>query len=287
MGTGFDHVGEWATSPEEGRYAFATLRKIPSQATVARWWVDLSMAAGIPRPNYYAAEPLVAAELDGMDGIYHGTDQSPYQKHLATLLLTTPTAGLVGQYMLMDYLLFYPFVDGDAAGETQTMDNTVTLSRYTDGEGVMAMAVAVSPMLGGGSFTFDYVNQDGDPKTSPTATVATTAAGISSIITSQPAVAGQTGPFLRLASGDTGIRSISAVNVIGALGGLFALVLVRPLANHAIREINTPSEMEYVSGNPAPPKIHDGAYLNMIVNCAATVAAGTLSGFAETYWSED
>ena len=42
----------------------------------------------------------------------------------------------------LDYLLYYPFIDMDAAGEDQTMTNGVTLPRFTDGAGVRMMAVA-------------------------------------------------------------------------------------------------------------------------------------------------
>ena len=42
--------------------------------------------------------------------------------------------------ILADYLLYYPtIVDGNT--DPQVMNNTVTLPRYTDGKGVMMMAV--------------------------------------------------------------------------------------------------------------------------------------------------
>lgn len=284
--TGFTTIKEWAASDEDGRQIQGTIRKVPSQASTAGWWVDLSMAAGIPLPNYYASPPLEADLLDGFKGIFHGPDQSPAAKHLSMLTLMTPTAGLVGQYRLLDYLLAYSFVDGDDTG-VQTMDNAVTLPRYTDGDGVMVMAVAVAPSTGGGSFTFNYVNQDGDPKTSPAQPCAAAAASIASLVTSAPATSGSGGPFLKLAAGDTGVRSITSVQFTTPNGGLVALVLVKPIAATFIEEINTPAEIEFLSTKVPPPRIYDGAYLGLIVNCAATVAAGLLTGWADTYWSEE
>lgn len=284
---GFQNLREYTDAFENGRTHFCSLRKVPSQATTAGWWADLSMASGNPPPNYYAATPLVAAELDGMRGIFHGADKSPASKHLAQIGLMTPTAAMVGRYMICDYLLYYPFVDGDDA-DTQSMDNTVTLPRYEDGEGVMVMAVIVAPTTGSGIFTFEYVNQDGATVTSPAQQCATTAASIATIATSQQAVAGAPGgPFLRLANGDTGVRQINSVTFSVLNGGLLALVLVKPLADIAIREINTMAETEFVRHRAGVRQILDGAYLNLIVNVAGTIAAGQLAGYARFAWSDD
>lgn len=281
---GFASVGRFAGAEEAGRTHVCSFRKVPSQATVAGWWCDLSMAAGNPKPNYYASSPLVAATLDGFDGVFHGSAQSPATKHLTHLLAVSPTAGFVGQLQLLDYVLYYPFVDGDSLDE-QPMDNTVTLPRYATGEGLQVMAVNVTPTIGGGTFTFTYVDQDGNTQTSPVQTCSTTAGGIASVTTSQQATGG-TGPFLTLASGSRGIRSITSVTFLAGSGGLMSLVLCKPIVDFAIREINTPVEVELVSRRPGPPQIVDGAYLNFIANTAATVAAGTLTGLARFAWSE-
>jgi hypothetical protein len=289
---GFTSIRDYAAACPEGRCRTASVRKVPSNASTAQWWVDLSMAPGNPQPNYYVGTPLESTRLnyagspdvvrDG--GIYHGDDVSPASLHLMEWMLETATTGLVGEYMLLDYLVFYPFLDLDDTG-VQTLDNTVTLPRYDDGAGVRAMLVATAPTAGGGSFTFDYVDQDGAAKTSPTQGYSTAVAGIQSIPTSEPATAAGGQPFLQLAGGDTGVRSITSWTNIAPGGGLAALVLVRPLASHAIYEVSTPSEKSFVSAHPAPPRIYDGAYLGMIMRCAATVAAGLLAGRLTYVWS--
>lgn len=283
---GFNSHAELGRAFDEGRTHTAHLRKVPSQASVARNWVDLSMAAGNPKPNYYASTPLVAQTLEGFDGIFHGDAKSPASKHLYQFGLVSPTAAFVGQFELLDYLLYYPFIDGDAVGELQSMDNTVTLPRYTDGDNVRVMAVAVAPTTGGGTFTFDYVDADGVARTSPVISANTTAANIATLITSQQGVASGGRPYLLEAAASRGVRQITGVTVISAIGGLFALVLVKPIAQHAIREINTPAEIEFVRQRAGCPRIYDGAYLNMICSPAATVAAGLLAGWAKFAWSE-
>lgn len=283
---GFGSVKSYVDARLGGREHFCSIRKVPSQASTAGWWVDLSMAAGNPPPNYYASEPLVAATLEGLRGIWHGDDKAPATKHLAELGLVTPTAGLVGWYMMLDYLLYYPFIDGDDA-DAQVMDNTVVLPRHADGDGVQVMAVAVAPTTGTGVFTFDYVNQDGVSRTSPPQGCSAAAANIASLVTSSQATANGGGPFLNLASGDTGVRSITSVQFSTLNGGLIALVLVKPLADSAIREVNTMRELSFVNGRAAPPRVLDGSYLNFIVNCAASVAAGSLVGYANFAWGSD
>lgn len=283
---GFRNLSRYARSYDEGRMYSTTFRKVPSQASTAGWWVDLSMAAGFPVPNYYASNPLESAVLNGGRGIYHGDDKSPASKHLAEFQLVTPTAGLVGNYTLMDYVMYYPFIDTDTSDE-QAFDNTTTLPRYSTGDGVQAMAVALAPTAGGGSFYFTYYNQAGVLQTSPTQLYTTTAAQIATLVTSQQAVSGSGIPFLRLATGDTGIRSmVSWVNVSSGGPANIAVVLVKPLLTMPVQEINAPTQVTLVSQRAASPRVYDDAYLGLICNCAATVAAGLLTGIATFIWSD-
>lgn len=283
---GFNSHTELGRAFDQGRTHTAHLRKVPSQASVSGNWVDLSMAAGNPKPNYYAASPLVAATLEGFDGIFHGDAKSPASKHLYQFGLMTPTAAFVGQFELLDYLLYYPFVDGDAVGETQSMDNTVALPRYADGDGVRAMIVAVAPTTGGGTFTYDYVDTEGVARTSPVISCNTTVANIATVLTSEQGVAAGGQWSLRMDAASKGIRYVTAVNVISAIGGLFSLVLVKPLAQAAIREVSVASEIEFGRQRPIFPRIYDGAYLNMICRPSGSVAAGQLAGWAKFAWSE-
>lgn len=290
---GFANMAEYAESYERGQRRFFDFRKAPSatQASVAGWWYDLSMIGGYPPPQYYAGAPLEATVLEYQDtgnnryyGIFHGDNISPAKLFLRRMLLTTPTAGFVGAYKLLDYLLFYANVEGDELAE-QVFDNTATLPRFADGAGVMAMAVCQAPTTGSGSFTFNYINQDGVAKTSPTQFCGTTGATTPLLVTSQPATAAGRGPFLQLAGGDTGIRSITGLTMLVANGGLMSIVLVKPLAEFCIDEINTPREREFAVHGMQPVEVHDDAYLGLICNTAATVASGLLRGYGEFVWN--
>lgn len=282
---GFPNIRALADAFDSGRSSFCSFRKVPSQASVALNWIDLSMAAGNPPPNYYAASPLEATVLQPFKGLFHGDDKAPKTKHLSKIGITTSSANFLGRFVLLDYVLYYPFVDGDNL-DTQTMVHTAALPRYTTGEGLQVIAVAVAPTIGGGSFTFTYLNQAGVEKTSPVISCNTAVTNIASLIASEQATAAGGKYFLPLADGDTGIRQINSVTFIGASGGLFAFVLVKPLVDTVVRELNTMHEEELLQRKPYLPVIEDGAYLNFIVNPAGSVAAAALAGYANFVWSE-
>lgn len=281
---GFKSINAYADAYLSGAYTISSFRKAPTQVNTAGNWMDMSMAAGNPVPNYYAASPLVSAKLDTQAGVYHGPGVSPSKKFLRSISVFSTSANAApSTWFLLDYLLYYPFIDMDAVGEEQIFDNTVTLDRYTDGNGVRMMMVNVSPTLGGGQFTVSYVNQDGVTKTTPThfCTAATNIATLTA--TTQNASGFQ--PFLRLAAGDSGVRSVNSVTFSVANGGLCALVLVKPLRNIRIREANVPTEVESLLHAPDLPQIQDGAYLNFIGNTpTGSLAATNYMGMAEFTW---
>jgi len=282
---GFKNIRAYVDAKESGAYHMTGFRKVPSQATTARNWCDLSMASGNPVPNYYASSPLEAATFEYEKGLWHGTAVAPAQKHLRNLVIMTSTANAVPSYWhLLDYLLFYPFIDMDAVGETQEMVNTVTLPRYATGEGVRMMAVNVAPSVGGGQFFVTYTNQAGvSGRVTPTqfCTAATNIATLTATTQSE----GGFQPFIPMQEGDTGVRSVESVTFTVANGGLMALVLVKPIRSITIRDVNAPTEKEGVREIPDTPRIHDGAYLNLIgMTTTGSIASGLIAGYAEFVW---
>lgn len=290
---GFGSVRALVDAKESGAEHFTGFRKVPSQATTAGNWCDLSMASGNPVPNFYASAPLEAATLGSLDrteinyqkGIWHGADVSPAQKHLRSLTIMTSTAAAAPSYWhLLDYLLYYPFIDMDAVGETQELANTVTLPRYADGQGVRMMAVNVAPSVGGGQFFVTYTNQDGvSGRVTPTQFCS--AATSIATLTATTGAPGGFQPFIALQSGDTGVRSVQSVTFTVPNGGLMALVLVKPIRSITIRDVNAPTEKEGIREIPDLPRIYDGAYLNLIgMTAAGSIAGGMIAGYAEFVW---
>jgi len=248
------------------------------------------MAPGNPRPNYYASAPLVAARIaqstDG--GLYHGGAVSPKSKHLRRLTALTVTAGAVPLPMILcDYLLYYPFIDEGTVDEEQVTDNSVALSRYTTGDGVMMMAVVVAGHTGlPARFSVNYTNSAGVAgRTSALVQLGTQTVN-GTIATSAQATALCYGPFIPLQSGDTGVRSVEGVTVTnGGDVGLFTLVLVKPLADISLLGIDAAVEVDFLTDRPSLPRIYDDAYLNFIVLARGSLSAAPIHGDITTTWS--
>lgn len=280
---GFGSIKEYVDALDNGQEWLTSFRKVPSQATTLGTWADLSMAPGNPVPNYYASDPLVAATLEARRGIYHGEAASPGEKYVHSFCIQSPTAGAApSNWLLSDYLLYYPFIDMDTTDE-QVLDNTVTLPRYTDGDGVQAILVALTPYTGGGIATINYTNQSGTSGRVSQSIVSNSALTITSLVNSGAGITNLVGPYIPLQNGDTGIRSVESITFSVVNGGLAALVLIRPIMFASwIREITAPNEFENISSRPGYYKIEDGAYLNLIGEVQGTIAAAVITGYLET-----
>ena len=287
---GFANVGALVDAELAGQVNRFSFRKVPAVVTGQGTWYDYSMAPGNPSPQYYAATPLTAQTLsrsaDG--GLQHGGNVSPATKYLRRISMSCVTAGGAVQRMyLLDYLLFYPFVDMGTP-DAQAMVNTQVLTRYTDGEGVQMMAVLVAPHgLVGDSFFVTYTNQDGTAgRVTPLHTMSTAIAVNGTILTTQQAGLGQA-VFLTLQSGDRGVRSIEAVQcTAGTDVGLFTMVLVKPLASISLREITAPVEKDFFLDEKNLPVIVDDAYLNFITCPMGSLSSAALEGIIETVWKD-
>lgn len=276
---------------DAGQYLYASFRKQPTQTTGAGVWFDLSMSPGNPAPNYYigavgAFTPLKQS-TDG--GLRHGGNVNALgkKKFLRKLMALTPTATAAPlSCIVADYIGFYPFIDESVTDE-QFLDNTQSPTRYADGKGVMLMPVTVAGHTGGQTFTVNYTNSDGvagritQPATMSTQFVNGT------ILHSMRAGAAyvNSGPFLSLQLGDTGVQSVQSVT-IGGIGdvGLFALVLVKPLATFALYGIDAPTEVDYLTDMASMPEIKDDAYINLIALPNGTLSGAPIHGVIETTW---
>lgn len=299
---GFRNVAAWAESEADGRSWLSFFRKVPaSTATIAGQWFDYSTAAGVPVPNYYASTPLEAATLEAREGIYIpeqlGTRFLKQTMVMSAAASVTGTTNQNQPLMLLDYLLYYPFVDLDAAGEEQVMDNTVTIPRNTDGVGVRAMLVAQAPTVGGGSYTIKYIDTaDVEQTTSVIYCPAAQPSG--ALVTSVAAAAGVT-PFIPLVANGLGIKRIVSMTMTVANGGLAAIVLVKPVDMNYVREecrrpTSSPTEsygeateIERVRMRAGAPVLATGGFFGWIgCGVAGSLASAPLVGVIESFWSE-
>jgi len=279
---GVNSIKQVIDAETQGRLRRYQWRKVPSQVTTAGYWFDLSLSPGNPVPKYwFDATPLTAKSVsqstDG--GIWHGPNTSPEQQFLRmTTAMSSSATGLPLPLILCDYLLYYPSID-DSLTDEQVLDNTVTLPRYTDGKGVQVIAVSVAGRTGGQSFYFTYTNSDGVSGRTSQIVQENAIAAIGTIATSSLSTLSQSGnPFIGLQSGDSGVRSIESVTMLGVDVGLFSLILVKPLARTQIREQTAPVEKDYLIESSDLPKIEDDAYLSWLTCPNGSLNAVTLFG---------
>jgi len=273
----------------EGRMRRYTWRKVPSQATSAGIWFDLAMSPGNPPPKYwFDAPPLIAKSIsqssDG--GLFHGANVSPKDKYLRLMTaLSSSATGLPLTFILCDYLLYYPSCD-DSTTDAQTLDNSVTLPRYTDGEGVQVLAVSVAGRTGGNNFSFSYTNSKGVSGRTSVISTQNSAAAVGSIVTSATVNANRAcNPFFGLQGDDSGVRSIDSVTMLGADVGLFSLILVKPLAQIILKEQGSPYEKDFALVESIMPKIRDDAFLNFVCLPQGSLSSVVLMGDLKVIWS--
>ena len=296
----FKTVKQWAASEDEGRSWLTFFRKVPaSTATITGQWFDYSTASGVPVPNYYASSPLEAATLESASGIY--VPEQTTKRYIKRSVLMSAASSVTGttnqnqSLMLLDYLLYYPFVDLDAAGEEQVFDNTVTLPRYEDGSGVQIMVVAQAPTVGSGTYTVKYIGND-DVEYTTEVVYCPAAQPSGALVTSVRAAAGIS-PFVPLNINVRGVKRIVSVTVGVANGGLAAFVLVKPFQMVYVREesrrptssptesFGAASEIEQIRMKAGTEEIKAGAFLGWIGRgVAGSLASAPLVGMLETFW---
>ena len=134
-----------------GKYNKGYFQKVSVNATAsaAGRWHEFFTANGIPSAGAFSGTAGVATQMTESTAGALNVGQStvtPDIKHLLNIKAQSPTATLVPTTMyLVDFLLYYPALV--VTGTATTLNNTATLPRYTNGEGVMAFA-AVQTTLG-------------------------------------------------------------------------------------------------------------------------------------------
>lgn len=289
---GFANIAALADAEIAGRTKYVTYRKVPAVATGQGTWFDFSMAPGNPAPQYYAAAPLEAKVLtrSGDGGLQHGGAVTGGKKYLRRITAMVPSSSvpLPMRLYVLDYLMFYPFVDMGTA-DSQPMVNTEVLTRSTTGLGVQIMPVLVAPHgLVGDTFFVTYTNSDGVAgRVTPLHTMNTAISVNGTILTTQQTGEGRNGAFMTLQTGDKGVRSIEAVQcTAGTDVGLFTLVLVKPLGELTVREITAPTEKDFfLDAGGKVPEVEDDAYINFITCQMGTLSATPLFGDATFLWA--
>ena len=298
--TGFANIAAWANAPDLGRVHVTTFRKaVASAATVANDFIDYTYFSGNPVANFYASTPMEAAYVESNRGINIPNISGQFLKSLTVMSAASSATGTTNQNQrlcLADYLLYYPFIDTDAVGEQQDTIATNALTRYTDGQGVMMMAVGQSASSAIGTFTVRYTNSAGVAGRTSQATFTKIISGGGTLVSSSTNAVAGSHPFVGLQAGDTGVRSVESVTFSAAGGGLMAIVLVKPLfhfySTQECRRTTTGNLESYGAASQFesvihrnPVEIKQGAILGVIgLGNAGSLASSILAGTLETIW---
>jgi hypothetical protein len=253
---------------------------------------DFSLLAGSPVANAWAGTSLAWTSCNESTGngtqifgLPHSGNVSTDVKHLLNYsALTTAATGVPGTLVLIDMQGYWPGITNNL-NTAQTLTGTPTL-RYTNGVGVRPYWVQTSTAgATGQNISLSYTNQAGTSGRSMPVTVAMTASAIVGHISHAGVAANNYGPFLPLASGDTGVQNVASVTFSAANTGTGALVLAREIARIPVGQVSLMTTMDLLNQVPSMPVIKDGACLTWIyVAGAATAASTTFMGHTEFVW---
>lgn len=230
-------VGDVANAYREGRtfQSFFT-RTASGVASTTGTWVDSGMANGSTGYDVKTGDPLSFTPrtlTSNRGGIWPGPAmESGKTRHIvyASAVVAANNVNPYNSLMFYDLLGYYPLIDGSIP-DTQVMDNTQTLPRYTDGSGVMGVWINhLAPTTANGTGTMTFVNHAGVTQ-SASVRLTAAAAGVGVVCTASGVGSTAGGNiFQPLGTGSLGIRSLTDVSFSTAQpGGFLCFMLVRPL----------------------------------------------------------
>jgi hypothetical protein len=253
---------------------------------------DMSLLNGSPVANAWAGTALAWRSCDEATGngtqafgIPHGGNVSTLVKHVLNMgLLSTAATAIPGTLYLVDLEGYWPGISNNTTS-AQTLTGTPT-PRYTNGAGLRLYQVQTA--VAGATaqnMALSYTNQAGTAGRTLPVTVSMTASAIVGHISHSGTAANNYGPFLPLASGDSGVRNVASVTMSAANTGTSALCLGKPLAQITLGVASLYHEKDLINQIPSLPVIRDGACIVPIFVAGAAVAASTtFVGHIESVW---
>jgi hypothetical protein len=276
-----------------GKFNRADWNKITGGvAYAAGRWYDFSGLNGTPVANAFAGTALAWRTCDETTGngtqifgLPHGGNVSPDTKHVLNVAaLTSVATGVPAQLMLVDLQGYWPGITNNSA-TAQTLTGTPSL-RYTNGAGCRLFWVQTAAAgATAQNIALSYSNTVPTSGRTLPVTVAMTASGIVGHISHSGTAANNYGPFLPLASGDTGVSTVATVTFSAANTGTGALCLARPLLTLPLTTVSVAAERDLLNQLPSLPRVMDGACLTWLYFAgAATAAATNFYGAVEVGW---
>ena len=289
----FSSMDDLVNEITSGKFNRADWNKLTGAAayTAGRWF-DFSSLAGTPVANAWAGTARdwrTCDETTGngtqIFGLPHGGNVSPDTKHVLNVsALTSVATGVPGQLMLVDLQGYWPGISNNSA-VAQTLTGTPSL-RYANGAGCRLFWVQTAAAGGTAqNIALSYSNTVPTSGRTLPVTVSMTASAIAGHISHSGTAANNYGPFLPLASGDTGVSNVASVTFSAANTGTGALCLARPLLTLPLTTVSVAAERDLLNQLPSLPRVMDGACLVWLYFAgAATGATTNFYGGVEFGW---
>ena len=291
---GFSSMDDLVNEITSGKYIRTDWNKITTAGITyaAGRWYDFSLLAGTPIANAWAGTALAWRSCDETTGngtqvfgMWTGGNVSPDTKHILNVSAVTAVAtGVPAQLMLVDLQGYWPGISNNTTSP-QTLTGTPSL-RYTNGAGCRLFWVQTATSgATAQNLALSYSNTVPTSGRSLPVTVAMTASAVAGHISHSGTAANNYGPFLPLASGDTGVSTVASVTFSAANTGTGALCLARPLLTLPITTAAVAAERDLLNQLPSLPQVKDGACLTWLYFAGAATAASTnFYGAVEFGW---
>jgi hypothetical protein len=289
----FSSMDDLVNEITSGKFNRTDWNKLTGAAayTAGRWY-DFSGLNGTPVANAFAGTARdwrTCDETTGngtqIFGLPHAGNVSPDTKHVLNVsALTSVATGVPGQLMLVDLQGYWPGISNNSA-VAQTLTGTPSL-RYTNGAGCRLFWVQTAAAGGTAqNIALSYSNTVPTSGRTLPVTVAMTASGIVGHISHSGTAANNYGPFLPLASGDTGVSNVASVTFSAANTGTGALCLARPLLTLPLTTVSVAAERDLLNQLPSLPRVMDDACLTWLYFAGAATGASTnFYGAVEVGW---
>ena len=286
--TGFDDIIAQSTA---GKRIIIPFSKINSTAPVAAAWYHLWTNGGLPQAGaaYTGTALAFQRTTEKTTGaIAHGGNKSTATKHLLKMWAMASGGSTPPILQLVDMVGYYPLTQ---SASLQAFDNTTGPDRYVSAGDPGLQMVLVAGALGDSTASnisaLNYTNQAGNPSSIPTSTavaVTVSAAAPTGTLGSRVITTIGNSPYIPLAQGDTGVRSLTNITFSAANSGLEAILLVKPLHTFPCPAASVAGERDLVMQLPSLERIYDGACLSLLSFFAVATAAN-FTGEFEAGWN--
>ncbi len=266
-----------------GKLHSISYRKVTSNANAgaAGSWYEFLTATGSPRAVSFSGSAGVATAMNRSTSgaLPLNGDVSTDLRFLFNISFGSNTSTVpAGTLILCDFLLYYPNININAS--PTALNNTVTLPRYTSGNGVMASVIVTTPLTTSApALTFTWTDNGNNSRSS--VLTAPSATAVASTL-----FANNGHCFLPMDSGAIGVKKLDSYTIAsGTATGAATAILYKPLAMQPAITINAQFEKNYFFDMLNTIKIEDNACLGFIYMAGGNMAASSVvQGDLQVVW---